>query len=62
MSQARVMSVPPLAALFYVALILPPEFSVSLGGLRLSPYRVLLLVVTVPLLIQLMQNRRQPPL
>jgi hypothetical protein len=52
---------PKLAALLYVALIMPPEFSVSLAGLRLSPYRVLLLLVTVPLLLRLMENRRQPP-
>jgi hypothetical protein len=52
---------PRLAAAFYIALIMPLEFSVSLGGLRLSPYRVLLLVVTVPLLLRLLQNHRQPP-
>ena len=52
---------PRLAALLYVALIMPPEFSVSVAGLRLSPYRVLLLLVTVPLLLRLMDNRHQPP-
>ena len=40
---------------------MPLEFSISLGGLRLSPYRVLLLVATVPLLLRLLQNHRQPP-
>jgi len=52
---------PWLAAAFYIALIMPLEFSISLGGLRLSPYRVLLLVATVPLLLRLLQNSRQPP-
>jgi len=61
MSLARSARTPRLAAAFYIALIMPLEFSVSLGGLRLSPYRVLLLVMTVPLLLQLLQSRRQPP-
>lgn len=54
-------SAPRLAALLYVALIMPPEFSVTVAGLRLSPYRVLLLLVTVPLVMRLLENRRQPP-
>ena len=61
MSLARKASVPTLAAVFYLALILPPELSVTVGGLRLSPYRVVLLLVTVPLLLRLFQNSRQPP-
>jgi hypothetical protein len=61
MMTARRVPTPWLAAAFYIALIMPLEFSVSLGGLRLSPYRMLLLVVTVPLLLRLLQNRRQPP-
>jgi len=61
MNNARRVPTPRLAAAFYIALIMPLEFSVSLGGLRLSPYRVLLLVVTVPLLLRLLQNNRQPP-
>ena len=48
-----------LAAFFYLALIMPPEFSVTIAGLRLSLYRVLLLVVTVPLLIRLLCNTKQ---
>jgi hypothetical protein len=60
MSTQRV-GTPWLAAAFYIALIMPLEFSISLGGLRLSPYRVLLLVATVPLLLRLLQNHRQPP-
>jgi hypothetical protein len=50
-----------MAAVLYLALILPPEFSVTLGGLRLTPYRVFLLVVTVPLFLRLLQNARQRP-
>jgi len=51
---------PRLAVLLYLALMLPPEFSLMAGSLRLSPYRVLLLLITVPLLLKLMDNRRQP--
>lgn len=61
MSRVQQVGVPTLSALLYIALIMPSEFSVILGGLRLTPYRVLLLVVTVPLLLRLLQNTRQPP-
>ena len=59
MSQATAKA-PLLAALFYIALIMPLEFSVTVGGLRLSPYRVLLLVVFISLALKLLQERRQP--
>ena len=61
MSRARRVGVPTIAATLYIALILPSDFSVIVGGLRLTPYRVLLLVITIPLLLRLMQNTRQPP-
>ena len=57
MNRANRVRTPLLAAVFYIALIMPLEFSVSLGGLRLSPYRVVLLIVTVPLLLRLFQGR-----
>ena len=60
MRAPSVAGAPRLAALLYIALIMPPEFSLTVGGLRLSPYRVLLLLVTVPQVLRLMQNRRQP--
>ena len=61
MTRARRVSVPAIAACLYIALILPSDFSVIIGGLRLTPYRVLLLIITIPLLIRLLQNTRQPP-
>ena len=61
MTRAQQVSVPTMAGILYLALILPPEFSVTLGGLRLTPYRVFLLGVTVPLFLRLLQNSRQPP-
>ena len=39
-------------AAFVVGLALPPEASVALGGLRLSAYRVVLLVAFVPALVR----------
>jgi hypothetical protein len=61
MLRPQQVSVPTIAAVFYIALIMPSDFSVIIGGLRLTPYRVLLLVVTVPLLLRLFKNSRQPP-
>ena len=59
MSRVRYTAVPTLAAVFYAALIFPPEFSVTVGGLRLTLYRVFLLLVTVPLLMRLLQSTKQ---
>lgn len=52
--------VPPLVAALYLALILPPEFSVQLGSLRLTAYRLLLLVTVPWLLIRLFSAARPP--
>ncbi len=38
----------------------PPEVSISLGSLRLSPYRITLIVMLLPALNLLLQNRRNP--
>jgi hypothetical protein len=35
----------------------PPEISISLGPLRMSPYRVLLIIMVLPSLLQLLSNR-----
>ena len=61
MRRPQQVSVPTIAAVFYIALILPSDFSVIIGGLRLTPYRILLLVVTVPLLLRLFKSSHQPP-
>lgn len=61
MSSAQRIAVPAMAAALYAAFILPPEFTVTVGGLRLTCYRVLLLLVTIPLLVRLFRNNRQPP-
>ena len=61
MNRARRIAAPTVAAALYAAFILPPEFTVTVGGLRLTSYRVLLLMVTIPLLVRLFRDNRQPP-
>lgn len=38
----------------------PPEASISIGSLRLSPYRIVLIIMLFPALGQLLQNERAP--
>jgi hypothetical protein len=49
---------PILGAVFYLALILPLEFSTTIGGLRLSPYPVVLLLAFIPLTLQMIRQNR----
>lgn len=42
------------AAALLLALIFPPELSIELGSLRLSPYRIVLLSLFLPMLYQLL--------
>jgi hypothetical protein len=45
------------AALLVLAFLMPPETSVSIGSLRLSPYRVILLVIVVPSLLHILSGK-----
>jgi len=45
-------------AIFLAALLLPPELSLHLGGLRLSGYRVVLLILFLPMLYRLLTSPR----
>ncbi|MEQ9259274.1 MAG: hypothetical protein RIG84_09250 [Roseovarius sp.] len=45
-------------ALFFLAVMLPTAVSLNLGGLRLSAYRVVLILLFVPMLVQLASGRR----
>jgi len=54
----RIFGVPVVIALFFVAMMLPTAVSVNLGGLRLSGYRVVLIVMFVPMLVQLLSGRK----
>jgi hypothetical protein len=53
----RIFGVPLAVALFFVAMMLPTAVSVNLGGLRLSAYRVVLIVMFLPMLIKLLSGR-----
>jgi hypothetical protein len=54
----RVFGVPVVIAVFLVAMMLPTPVSVNLGGLRLSAYRVVLIAMFLPMLVQLLSGRR----
>lgn len=56
--QRTLLGVPVVVALFFFAIMLPTPVSLNLGGLRLSVYRVLLLVMIVPMLISLVSGQR----
>lgn len=46
--------------LLVISFAFPPEVSLSLGSLRLSPYRITLIFMLLPALNQLLQNRKAP--
>jgi hypothetical protein len=52
---------PWLGAAFYLALAVPLEFSATVAGLRLSPYRVFLLVMFIPMIMRLVREARILP-
>ncbi len=53
-----IFGVPVPVAIFFVAMMLPTAVSLSLGGLRLSAYRVVLIVLILPMLVQLLSGRK----
>lgn len=54
----RIFGVPVVIAVFLIAMMLPTAVSVDLGGLRLSAYRVVLIVMFLPMLVQLVSGRK----
>lgn len=54
----RLFGAPLVITLFFLGMMLPTSVSVSLGGLRLSVYRVVLLVALVPMLSALASGKR----
>lgn len=55
--QRSVFGVPLVVALFFVGILLPTALSVNLGGLRLSAYRVVLILCFLPMLVRLLLGR-----
>ncbi|WP_164659302.1 hypothetical protein [Tropicibacter sp. Alg240-R139] len=50
--------VPAVIAVFFLAIMLPTPVSINLGGLRMSVYRVVLIVMILPMMFQLFTGRR----
>ncbi|MGB0505148.1 MAG: O-antigen ligase family protein [Pikeienuella sp.] len=48
-------------AIFFLGMMLPTSVSLNLGGLRLSVYRVVLIVMFVPMVLSLMSGKRGKP-
>ena len=57
----RVYGVPLLVVLFFIGIMMPPSASISLGELRLSAYRVLLILSFMPMLLMLLSGRHGKP-
>lgn len=58
LNDRRVWGVPIVVVLFFVGMIMPTAISVSAGGLRLSAYRVVLLIMFLPMIIALLSGKR----
>lgn len=54
----RLFGAPLVVTLFFFGMMLPTSVSVNLGGLRLSVYRVVLLVMLIPMLYALISGKR----
>jgi hypothetical protein len=59
--KGTVLGVPIVVALFFFGMMMPTSVGVSLGGLRLSLYRIVLLVMFVPMLVMLFSGKRGKP-
>ena len=53
-----VFAVPIALGFFFMAMMLPTAVSLNLGGLRLSAYRIVLIVMIVPMMVQLLSGQR----
>ncbi|MCT4609183.1 MAG: hypothetical protein N4A70_08240 [Pelagimonas sp.] len=53
-----IMGVPTAIAVFFLTVMLPTAVSLNLGGLRLSAYRVVLIVLFLPMLVKLLSGQR----
>ena len=52
----RIFGVPVVVALFFLGMMLPTSIGVSAGGLRLSVYRVVLILMFLPMLLRLLSG------
>ncbi|THD82306.1 hypothetical protein E7811_14675 [Aliigemmobacter aestuarii] len=61
MADRRILGVPVPVALFFLGMMLPTSVGVSLGGLRMSAYRIVLLAMFLPMLLRLLSGRNVKP-
>ena len=54
----RLLGVPVVVVLLFFGMMLPTSVSVNLGGLRLSVFRMVLLVMFIPMVLTLLSGRR----
>jgi hypothetical protein len=54
----RIFGIPVIVALFFLGMMLPTSVSVSVGTMRLSAYRIVLILAIVPMLVTLATGRR----
>jgi hypothetical protein len=59
--KGTIFGVPIVVALFFFGMMMPTSVGISLGGLRLSVYRVVLLVMFIPMLVMLFSGKRGQP-
>lgn len=52
------LGVPVPVALFFLGILLPPEVSLTVGGLRFSGYRVVLIIAFIPMFYMLISGKR----
>ncbi|MEM8742489.1 MAG: hypothetical protein AAGE13_13465, partial [Pseudomonadota bacterium] len=55
---ARLFGVPLVVVFLFIGMMLPTGMSVDAGGLRLSPYRIVLIVMFVPMVLTLIGGKR----
>ena len=54
----RFFGVPLVVLIFFASMMLPTSASLNLGGLRLSPFRIVLIIMFAPMLYMLMTGKR----
>jgi hypothetical protein len=60
MPTRRIFGIPVIVALFFFGMMLPTSVSVNLGSLRLSAYRIVLILAFLPMFFTLVSGRRGP--
>ncbi len=54
----KFLGVPLIVILFFIGMMLPTSISINAGGLRLSVYRIVLIIMFLPMMVDLLQGNR----